>query len=151
MKPLEGMNPFLVNMDYAGSLRRCLQTVTPSILPFFRDISKSVLNKMAKCNRIAFICVFILAFFFLPVIPTYVWQNQVLPFAHLCYEHPSALRIYVSSSYATFETIWDLTGYGTWYYGLIFVPNNPGYSFQFPPLGFQGSIFCNSPAGGDQQ
>jgi hypothetical protein len=83
---------------------------------------------MRKRDRIALaILAFALAFFFLPAIPTYVWQYQVLPYANLCYEHPSVMRAYVSPSYATFETIWDLTGFGTWYYGLVFVPNDTGH------------------------
>jgi hypothetical protein len=86
------------------------------------------------------ICAFMVAFFFLPVVPIYVRLYYVLPFTNGCYFNGSpVIRIYASPSYATSLLI--LEGSRA-YYGLVFVPNDSRYSFQLAPLGLK-PIFCN--------
>ena len=54
---------------------------------------------MRKRSRIAVaICAFVLTFFFLSVIPTYVWRNQILPFEAYCDSQPPVLSFYVITS-----------------------------------------------------
>lgn len=84
-----------------------------------------------------------LAFFFVPVVPMNVISHFLLPLRNTCggiVPEWASTQVLASVSYALFGLVISHTvNYGG--FGLVYVPNNGGYSIQFPPLGFE-SIMC---------
>ena len=106
-------------------------------------------NRSRK-RRIAYVIILGILFFFLvPIVPMTVYASAVLPQANTCVGKygavPPPRQVFASISYFTYGLIIasylrvPTVQYGL--YGLVYVPNDDGYTVQFPPLGFQ-QISC---------
>ncbi len=88
----------------------------------------------------------ILFVFFAPVVPMTVSRFWLLPWWNQCYglSGPGNTTVYSSISAAGFGLLFPSGSRVD--FGLVYVPNNGWYSFQFPPVGF-GTKMCLSSVG----
>jgi hypothetical protein len=95
--------------------------------------------------------VVVLFVFLAPVVPTTVTRFWLLPWRNQCIggiQSPSnpqfrPVPVYASISYVIVQLLIDATA-GTYHglFGLIIVPNDIGYTVQFPPLGWE-NVICH--------